>query len=90
MGSVIASVAIREHADINATPLLACEGKCRGLITPHEFCSLELRYAYHPEDPPSLHLIYRCDGCNGPRRWGLITWSSAVSMDPDLLQNLSG
>jgi len=89
MRNVIVSARIKQRPEINETPILSCEGTCSG-VTAHEFSHLDLRYEFHPEDPPGLNLIYRCDTCSKARRWGCITWASALLMDPDLTAGALG
>ena len=89
MRNVIVSARIKTSPEINATPILWCEGRCSG-IRPHEFSRLELRYEFHPQDPPGLNLIYRCDTCGQSRRWGCITWKAALLMDSDLAAGALG
>lgn len=89
MRNVIVSARIKQNPGTNATPILWCEGACDG-VTAHEFSHLELRYEYHPQDPPALNLIYRCDACSKARRWGCIKWESALQMDPGLTAGVLG
>lgn len=89
MRNVIASARIKQSPEINVTPVLSCEGRCVD-AKPHELSHLELRYEYHPQDPPALNMMYRCDTCGRLRRWGCITWKAALLMDPDLTTSVLG